>query len=78
MVFHRRQRKLNQIKEALTSRYQEFEEALHRRMMIRDMKVLSNSLPRSSRAGRRQDIVGVLHFSWRSFLFTREPKIIAI
>lgn len=39
MMFQRRQRKLNQIREALTSRYQEFEEALHRRMMIRDMKV---------------------------------------
>ena len=63
MVFQRRQRKLNQIKEALTSRYQEFEEALHRRMMIRDMKVLSNSLPQPSRTGSRQDMVGVWHFS---------------
>ena len=78
MVFQRRQRKLNQIREALTSRYQEFEEALHRRMMIRDMKVLSNPLPQSPRAGRRQDMVGVWHYCWRSFLFTSEPKINAI
>lgn len=48
-VHHRkRQRKLNEIKEALTTRYQEFEEALHRRMLIRDMKVSLAYLTRTA------------------------------
>jgi len=34
-----RQARLNEIKTGLTAKYEEFEEALRRRLMIRDMKV---------------------------------------